>query len=148
MTSRVTGHKPTPSERAIFAAARARIADISPQISELEGSRRSLKQEQELAQGRLDAYAYPVLTLPNEIISEIFVHFLQPYPKRPPIVGLLSPTMLGQICRQWRDITLSTPALWRAVGLFLQRGSRLREQIPLLEKFLKRSGALPLSIKL
>ncbi|KAJ7641164.1 hypothetical protein FB45DRAFT_712335, partial [Roridomyces roridus] len=57
----------------------------------------------------------PVLTLPNEITSEIFVHFLPPYPVCPPMTGLDSPTSLTHICRQWREIALATPKLWRAI---------------------------------
>jgi hypothetical protein len=42
------------------------------------------------------------LTLPNEIVSEIFVHFVPPYPESPAFTGILSPATLSQICRQWR----------------------------------------------
>ncbi|KAJ7906574.1 hypothetical protein B0H13DRAFT_2020452 [Mycena leptocephala] len=62
-------------------------------------------------------HRYPVLTLPNEIISEIFIHFLPVYPLCPPSTGILSPTLLTQICRRWREISLATPALWKAVSL-------------------------------
>ncbi|KAJ7741114.1 hypothetical protein B0H16DRAFT_1378380, partial [Mycena metata] len=65
-----------------------------------------------------DASTYPVLTLPAKLVSEIFIHFLPAYPKRPPIKGVLSPFTLGQICRTWRDIALSMPRLWRAVEMF------------------------------
>ena len=93
-----THTKPTSSERAVPAADRARIADIGAQIYELERFIKSLKEESDLLQGRLDAYAYPVLTIPNEIVSEIFVHFLPIYPKCPPPIGPLSPYLLCQIC--------------------------------------------------
>ncbi|KAJ6560151.1 hypothetical protein B0H19DRAFT_945240, partial [Mycena capillaripes] len=66
-------------------------------------------------QERLNSFKYPVLTLPAEIISEIFVHFLPIYPSCPPLTGFLSPTLLTQICRKWRHIALTTPALWRAI---------------------------------
>ncbi|KAJ7280877.1 hypothetical protein C8J57DRAFT_1711835 [Mycena rebaudengoi] len=58
--------------------------------------------EQQDLQTRLDAYKNPILTLPTEMTSEIFVHFLPPYPERPPAIGLFSPEILGQICRTWR----------------------------------------------
>lgn len=48
---------------------RARIADLEAQILDLET-------QKAVVQERLDAYKYPVSTLPNEIISEIVVHFL------------------------------------------------------------------------
>ncbi|KAJ7111365.1 hypothetical protein C8R44DRAFT_883171 [Mycena epipterygia] len=95
----------------------------------------------------LDAYIYPVLTLPNEIISEIFIHFLPIYPRRPPIIGRLSPVVLGQICGRWRGIALSTPALWRAISL-KPLYSNLGEKLHLLETYLERSGSCLLSIEL
>ncbi|KAJ6601072.1 hypothetical protein DFH09DRAFT_1069755 [Mycena vulgaris] len=97
------------SQRAPRAADRARLADITPQISELERSLRPPETERDLLHGRLAAYAYAVLTLPNEIVSEIFVHFLPPYPMPPLMIGFLSPALLCQIYRKWREIALSTP---------------------------------------
>ncbi|KAJ7086305.1 hypothetical protein C8R43DRAFT_311955 [Mycena crocata] len=64
-----------------------------------------------------DSLVYPVLTLPNEITSQIFIYFLAAYPRCPPFQGLLSPIILTHICHQWREIALSTPALWRAITL-------------------------------
>lgn len=93
-------------------------------------------------QGRLAAYKYPVLTLPNEITSEIFVHFLPLYPNPPPMICPRSPILLGQICKKSREIAFATPKLWRAVRL------SGRSEISLLELFLTRSGSCPLSIKL
>ncbi|KAJ7507100.1 hypothetical protein B0H11DRAFT_190996 [Mycena galericulata] len=144
-------HPPTASERAALAADRARVAGIKAQIAALEHSLRALKEEKISVQDRLDAYTYPVLTLPNEIISEIFVHFLPLYPKRPPIIGLRSPILLGQICRKWREIALSTPALWRRVAVSLRSAARLKrrdQKLILLETFLTRSGSCPLSVSL
>ncbi|KAJ7130392.1 hypothetical protein C8R44DRAFT_65393 [Mycena epipterygia] len=134
------------SERAARAADRVRLAVIKAQISDLESSLRSLRPERDLLQSRLDAYTYPVLTLPNEIVSEIFINFLPVYPKRRPVIGLLSPTLLCQICRKWRDIALSTPSLWRAVTVsFLERVPP-EENLRLLEAFMNHSASCPLSI--
>jgi hypothetical protein len=133
---------------AAFAADRARIAEIDAQILELIRSHKSLKEERNLLQDRLDAYTYPVLTLPNEIVSEIFVHFLPVYPRPPPILGPLSPNLLGQICQEWREIALTTPALWRAISLSLRRSERIQQKLRLLEISLERSGCCPLSISL
>ncbi|KAJ7130371.1 hypothetical protein C8R44DRAFT_872182 [Mycena epipterygia] len=142
-------HKPSTADE--WAADRACIAAIRARIEELEArDSRPLQEEMDSAQGRLDSYTYPVLTLPNEIMSEIFVHFLPVYPKRPPLIGLLSPALLGQICRKWREIALSTPELWRAVTAYFHRRKRRTNAriVHLLENFLERSGCLPLSIKL
>ncbi|KAJ6457799.1 hypothetical protein C8R47DRAFT_169893 [Mycena vitilis] len=156
----------TVTEKNGLAADRARVADIDTHILELDTQILCLRREQNVLhqekivrQDRLDAYVYPVLTLPPEIVSEIFVHFLPVYPIRPPITGLLSPTVLTHICRTWRGIALSTPALWRAVLAHLPRArwgkttldERLRadaKQLRLLIAWLKRSGSCLLSIEL
>ncbi|KAJ7436699.1 hypothetical protein FB451DRAFT_1307044 [Mycena latifolia] len=99
-------------------------------------------------QERLDSYAYPVLTLPNETVSEIFVRFLPVYPLCPPQTGLLSPTVLTHICRKWREIALATPALWRAISIVDDIDSDRTDgrQLHILESWLNRSGCLPLAV--
>ncbi|KAJ6457795.1 hypothetical protein C8R47DRAFT_169746 [Mycena vitilis] len=141
---------PTAS-RAYLAAARARIADIRAQLLQLEETFERLQDEQASLQGELDGYIYPVLTLPNEIISEIFVHFLPVYPVRPRKTGLLSPGLLCQICRAWRQIALSTPTLWRAVRVSPAEeitSTGLEAELRALETWLTRSRSCPLSIKI
>ncbi|KAJ6452464.1 hypothetical protein C8R45DRAFT_1223510 [Mycena sanguinolenta] len=91
--------------------------DIEARILDLERSISTLRTEQARVQERLNSYKYPVLTLPNELTSEIFLHFLPIYPESPPLIGPHSPTSLAQVCRQWREIALKTPELWRAIGL-------------------------------
>ncbi|KAJ7890259.1 hypothetical protein B0H13DRAFT_1719999 [Mycena leptocephala] len=98
-----------------------------------------------------DTRTYPVLTLPPEIVSEIFVNFLPSYPDCPPHFGLFSPLLLCRICQQWRKIAISTPALWRAIPIDIipQDDSKtLSKKLELLETWLKRSGSCPLSLKL
>jgi len=104
-----------------------------------------LRSEKALAQERLDSYKYPVLTLPNEIISEIFVQFLPAYPLCPPSTGLPSPTLLTQICQRWREIALGTPMLWRAISLSFY-DIPFHRQRHILD-FLSRSGCCALSIQ-
>ncbi|KAJ7704589.1 hypothetical protein B0H17DRAFT_13769 [Mycena rosella] len=136
------------ADRARVEGLEARIEATKAQILELQLAFGALQQEKDSVQGRLDAYTYPVLTLPNEIVSEIFVHFLPVYPQRSPLLGPSSPSLLGQICRKWRDITLSNPKLWRAVRLTLNKKRRFKQQLRLLDTFLDRSGSCRLSIGL
>ncbi|KAK7039492.1 F-box domain-containing protein [Favolaschia claudopus] len=87
---------------------------------------------------------YPVLDLPNEITSDVFIHFLPPYPSCPLLSGPCSPIHLTHICRQWRNIALATPQLWwRAISL-----SGIQIPPELLDLWLKRTGSLPLSIRI
>ncbi|KAJ6541439.1 hypothetical protein B0H19DRAFT_1077284 [Mycena capillaripes] len=58
---------------------RARAAALEAQILDLEHALSALRIEKAPVQERLDSYKYPVLTLPNGIVSEIFVHFLLAY---------------------------------------------------------------------
>ncbi|KAJ7470990.1 hypothetical protein FB451DRAFT_1252658 [Mycena latifolia] len=130
------------------AEARARITELDAQISSLLATISALLNERDAFQEQLDSYIYPVLALPNEIVSEIFTHFIPVYPKRPPLVGRLSPSILGQVCRQWREIAVSTPSLWRAICLDLSDHDKHLTQLQLLKTWLERSGVSPLSIDL
>ncbi|KAF7356101.1 F-box domain-containing protein [Mycena venus] len=125
---------------------RIRIADIDAQIRDLERTLAALRVEKWFAQERLDSYKYPVLTLPNEIVSEIFVHFLPPYPACPPRRGILSPTVLTQICGKWREIALATPMLWRAIKMIPDDVISATKQGYTLAMWLSRSLCCPLSI--
>ncbi|KAF8207692.1 hypothetical protein K438DRAFT_1755126 [Mycena galopus ATCC 62051] len=107
----------------------------------------TLRLEQALAQQRLQSYIYPVLTLPPEIVSEIFIHIIPQYPCCPPLTGTLSPTSLTHICRKWRAIALSTPALWRAIQLSLD-SLPVEGQVHISDQWLKRSGSCRFSIQL
>ncbi|KAJ7176295.1 hypothetical protein C8R43DRAFT_975383 [Mycena crocata] len=130
------------------AADRARLAHIKAQILDLERSLVSLHLEKDVVEKRLDSYRYPVLTLPNEITSEIFLQFLPIYPSCPPSTGLLSPTLLTHICRNWREIALATPALWRAIWLVFRDLNSDERNRKLLLPWMAASGSLPLSIRM
>ncbi|KAK7050257.1 F-box domain-containing protein [Favolaschia claudopus] len=133
-----------------LAADRKRIADIDAKLLVNGDGSPELLFEKEVAQKRLDDYKYPVLTLPNEIISEIFELLVPFYPVCPPQAGLSSPTLLSHICSTWRQIAIATPRLWRAIAVSFSRGSKSmasRRQIELAEVWLRRSGCCPLSLE-
>ncbi|KAJ7659341.1 hypothetical protein DFH06DRAFT_1130873 [Mycena polygramma] len=123
------------------AADRARFADIEAEIQKLKQSIRELRSEQDSIRARLESRSYPVLTLPNELVSEIFIHFLPIYPSCPPLTGDLSPYTLLWICSKWREIALSTPALWRAMSLDYMDDDEAQVQM------VQASGSYPLSIE-
>ncbi|KAJ7841423.1 hypothetical protein B0H13DRAFT_116925 [Mycena leptocephala] len=126
---------------------RTRLAEIEAQIRDLELSLAELPAEKTLVQERLRSSTYPVLTLPNEIVSEIFIHFLPLRPLCPPLTGLLSPTTLMQICLQWREVTQATPELWRAIP-FANNRIPLEAQLHICDIWLSRSRGYPLSIRI
>ncbi|KAJ7834300.1 hypothetical protein B0H13DRAFT_223460 [Mycena leptocephala] len=128
----------------------ARVADLEAQIlhPSPERSISALRKEKILAQERLDSYKYPVLELPNEIVSDIFMHFLPTYPSCPPLIGLRSPTVLTHVCRRWREIALSTPALWSAIRASYFERIPLKQKAHIFDLWLKRSRFCPLSLRL
>ncbi|KAJ7062823.1 hypothetical protein C8F01DRAFT_1135353 [Mycena amicta] len=121
---------------------RLRLAQIDAQI-------RSLQVERAKIQALLHAYRYPVLSLPNEIMSEAFVHTLPPYPEAPPLFGLAdeSPRNLLSICSKWKDIALSTPELWRAIKVTEAdvHLTKFQRSLKAVNKWLSLSGSLPIS---
>ncbi|KAJ7217002.1 hypothetical protein GGX14DRAFT_358406 [Mycena pura] len=116
-------------------ADRERIAELDAEILKLERFLRALLFERATIWERLDTF--PVLALPNEITSEIFLNFIPAYPGWPPI-------QLMRVCRQWRDIALNTPQLWRAIEIHIDDERCIRAA----NTWLVRSGSCPLSIKM
>ncbi|KAF8152757.1 hypothetical protein K438DRAFT_2079109 [Mycena galopus ATCC 62051] len=95
-------------------ATRTLRINIDARVLELQCSISALLAEKTLVQDRLNDYTYPVLTLPNEMVAEIFIRFVQSHP---PFIGLSSPTSLTHVCRKWREVALVTPALWSVICL-------------------------------
>ncbi|KAJ7173556.1 hypothetical protein C8R46DRAFT_946230 [Mycena filopes] len=132
----------------LLEADRQRIVEMDAQISELEAALSDLRGRKAIVQERLESYTYPVLTLPPEIVSEIFTHFLPTYPDCPHPDGRDSPTRLTQICRAWREISLGTPSLWRAVCLWPRYNlppARLAREF---ETWTRRSRRYPMAVDL
>ncbi|KAJ7219005.1 hypothetical protein B0H12DRAFT_1329255 [Mycena haematopus] len=130
-------------------ADRACLLDLKARIVDLERSRTVLRSEQVLVQERLDAYKYPVWTLPNELTSQIFIHSLPVYPDLPPLIGIIPPTSLTHICRHWREVALATPQLWRAIK-FVDSSFTVRNEalLHICNAWIARSRSCPLSIEI
>ncbi|KAJ6483925.1 hypothetical protein C8R45DRAFT_999744 [Mycena sanguinolenta] len=131
--------------RDFMEADRALISDLDIKLMDLERSISALRATRALVQQRLDAFKYPILTLPNEITSEIFIRFLPVYPAVSPLNGFASPTSLTHVCRKWREVALATPALWRAIR-FNNHRIPYEELLSICSTWIKRSGSCPLSI--
>ncbi|KAG6831850.1 hypothetical protein H0H87_003649 [Tephrocybe sp. NHM501043] len=97
----------------------------------------------------------PIYRLPYEILLEIFSTELQDrysgdrlfqrrLPRRSLTLGKkLDPILLGQVCKQWRDTTLSSPLLWSSLSVLCNLKPQTAE---LLAIWLERSGEQPLTI--
>ncbi|KAJ7257086.1 hypothetical protein C8J57DRAFT_1235361 [Mycena rebaudengoi] len=129
---------------------RAHISELDTRILTLEDSLAAAHRERESLQSQLDDYKYPILSLPVDITLEIFIHFLPSYPLRSPLTGSLSPEILGQVCREWREVALGTPRLWRAIEIELRLDFDLLvdAQLSILDTWLARSKNCPLSVSI
>ncbi|KAJ6589496.1 hypothetical protein B0H19DRAFT_238326 [Mycena capillaripes] len=65
----------------------------------------------------VDSAISPILTLPPEIIIEIFIQCLRISTQFPSSEH--APLLLLQICASWRVLALSTPALWKRLDIEL-----------------------------
>ncbi|KAF7317820.1 F-box domain-containing protein [Mycena kentingensis (nom. inval.)] len=125
---------------------RTRLATLDSLLADLRAERQQIRD-------RLDAIVYPVLTIPNEIISEIFLQYIPTgiYPGRCLLRGdHSSPMTLAQVCRRWRAISHGTPTLWRALDLqdfnIPRRAASVGAQLSATRSWLQRAAALPLSL--
>ncbi|KAJ7238193.1 hypothetical protein C8J57DRAFT_962028, partial [Mycena rebaudengoi] len=128
-------------------------SEIHNQISELDAhglkaSPAAARRERENSQSLLHDHKYPILTLPIEITSEIFIAYLPVYPEFPSITGLSSPTLLAQVCRHWRAVALDTPSLWRAIKVDIRYRPSLDARLIVLKTWLSRSKNCSLSLSL
>ncbi|KAJ7462161.1 hypothetical protein FB451DRAFT_1043997, partial [Mycena latifolia] len=96
------------------------VAETTKSIDRYESALTKLLARRAKAQLELDSIVYPVLTLPPEITSEIFLYCLptshmdlernSPNPNEAPI-------LLSHVCRTWKEIAIGTPALWTTIDL-------------------------------
>ncbi|KAF8190002.1 hypothetical protein K438DRAFT_1832465 [Mycena galopus ATCC 62051] len=91
---------------------------------------------------------YPILTLPVEITTEIFLHYVG---EQHDICRRdAGPLVLASVCTSWREICLSTSLLWAslrvAMGDSANRAWNDKTRFPLLKLWLSRAGNRPLDL--
>ncbi|KAF8146490.1 hypothetical protein K438DRAFT_1944552 [Mycena galopus ATCC 62051] len=126
---------------------RDRLVQIEAQITLLTAERKTIQQ-------KIQSITYPVLSLPFEVISDIFIQCLPDLQHADPIFKfspqkLPIPLLLSQICKAWKDVVLDTPKLWAIFRICVEfwptdhgLGSRR------LAKWVERAGSSPLSFVL
>jgi hypothetical protein len=131
------------------------ITDLCQQLADLEtettGVLHQLEQQKNSLKQHINAHRSPLLRLPPEITSEIFMSYLayHGYTVTYELDGhfdLLitkTPLLFGRICSAWRKLAWSTPRLWCSLLLDLERH---KIDPVLVEQWIKRSCGLPLSI--
>ncbi|KAG1738479.1 hypothetical protein EDB19DRAFT_1713706 [Suillus lakei] len=87
----------------------------------------------------------PILCLPTEILSQIFLYCLPDDEYLLPSTRL-APVQLSGVCRRWRDIAVDMPSLWCRVRLDL--GNYDWRRALCYDSFLKRSRGRALSLAL
>ncbi|KAJ7768336.1 hypothetical protein B0H16DRAFT_1519474 [Mycena metata] len=127
-------------------AATALISQYESAISHYTSLVNKAREERQSVQVELDAIVYPVLTLPVEITAEIFLHCLTTScaVDLNPWNTTRIPLLLTRICRLWREIAISTPALWANVKLKIADDARGAE---IINTWSARAGGLLQSIK-
>ncbi|KAJ7919675.1 hypothetical protein B0H13DRAFT_233296 [Mycena leptocephala] len=127
---------------------RIRASNLDLELAVAQAVVNRLLSDRGAVQEELDAITYPVLTLPPEIISQIFSWTLAPGGPKADLTPLEGPLRLGQICRLWRQIALSMPALWNIFHLEIDDESNDFKECYIfrVETFLSRAASLPLSI--
>ncbi|KAK7434050.1 hypothetical protein VKT23_020376 [Stygiomarasmius scandens] len=123
------------------------------EIAHLETCLANLRQEHD----KVDAH--PRLPsafrlIPPEILAEIFVRCL-PKDRNPKYSLSEPPLSLGLVCRDWREVCLSTPRLWSSIHVPFPRSGgmtamrkTIEGKILGVETWLNRSGSLPLSFSI
>lgn len=116
-----------------------RLPQIDAEIARLRTRIDILLLEKASVRRQLDSITYPVLSLPREVTSEIFLRCL---PVSPDPYSSLAPMLLTQVCHEWSVIALSTPRLWKSLDVYHSTGF-----IELVKTWFSRSGSLSLTLR-
>ncbi|KAJ7094411.1 hypothetical protein C8R44DRAFT_890436 [Mycena epipterygia] len=128
------------------AALRTEVSDLALAISRHKLVLNDMENQLNNLRLQLDSIIYPILTIPPEITTEIFVHCL-PASRRLDVVNPEeAPLLLTHVCRDWREIAISTPALWTT--LYIEADDRQAHFSAIVKMWLTRTGQCPLSVRI
>ncbi|KAF5356617.1 hypothetical protein D9758_008205 [Tetrapyrgos nigripes] len=150
-------HNDVPLIKDLLSTSLETLCRLNSEIQQLQTTLQKLEQERDSVQHYVDAHKAllsPVRALPVEIISEIFAHCL-PGDRNPICSHAEAPLLLGRVCKDWRDVSLSSPCLWASIHIVIPMSGNPSVLHPLIdartqgiESWLTRSGSLPLSISI
>ncbi|KAJ7028135.1 hypothetical protein C8F04DRAFT_1120600 [Mycena alexandri] len=134
-----------------------RFDDLRRELAQVEAALESVEPDADasplverkaVAKLQLDSVVYPVLTLPGEITSEIFLKCGEPEYLAGVPSARAAPLLLLRICRAWTSIALSTPALWThmSTGTGYRNGDTLEPKGQGIDRWLGRASALPIDL--
>ncbi|KAJ7780205.1 hypothetical protein DFH07DRAFT_466440 [Mycena maculata] len=137
---------------------RRRLVELDAAIIDRKSALAELERDRATVESQLYATStFPVLTLPVEVVVEIFTMCLptieelrEDERKISERLESTAPTVFLGVCRTWRHIALSTPALWTTLSLgFDNIGDTVAAETKIegfVEWWLNRAGLGPLSI--
>ncbi|KAJ7054550.1 hypothetical protein C8F01DRAFT_1322809 [Mycena amicta] len=128
---------------------RSRLQSIDTDIRTHEQALHALYLVRTQVQEQIEALRYPVVTLPFEITSKIFIDCL---PDDAPAYPVLddAPLVFTRVCTNWRDVALNTSALWTHLRLELDSddnpGYIDEKWVAMMHTWIKRAGSQPLTL--
>lgn len=114
---------------------------LDSEIAQVQTVLDGLRTKRAAIQQFADAHAVQIRRVPVEILANIFMLCLPTHPGSDP---KQAPLLLGQVCRSWRKISLSTPLLWSRIRI--GKVGNEGERSGALRMWLERSGDCPLSL--
>ncbi|KAJ7364912.1 hypothetical protein DFH08DRAFT_840291 [Mycena albidolilacea] len=152
-----TNYIPSDSEiveiRTLLAYPADELARVEARIEELEIALSQLKELRASLKTPIDAHRAlisPWRHIPQDVLLAIFSSCL-PSEHNALIDPAEAPLLLGRICRNWRDVTYSTPVLWSSIHIpclhYLRAPPNMISGLErTVEAWLERSSACPLSV--
>ncbi|KAJ7649055.1 hypothetical protein DFH06DRAFT_1208884 [Mycena polygramma] len=120
---------------------RSRIDELTTSINAQKHILRALETQRSNARSKLNSIRDPMARLPVEISAEIFLHCVPTDPLEPDPAA--APIVLLNVSHLWRDIAVSTPALWSHIRTTARPLSS--EFVEFCRIWIGRARSLPLS---
>ncbi|KAJ7022045.1 hypothetical protein C8F04DRAFT_1273041 [Mycena alexandri] len=94
---------------------RNELADLEVSILRQQILLEKMEKRRTAVQAELDAFIFPILSLPLEITGDIFLHYRREVYNWPKDLLLIL-----TVCQAWRTVALSIPTLWTALDILLR----------------------------
>ncbi|KAJ7086281.1 hypothetical protein C8R44DRAFT_752683 [Mycena epipterygia] len=125
---------------------RERLAHLDRQLAQIKAYLVKVEAERQAVQNDLNTIVYPVLAIPNELTAKIFIYCLPDHRRVRPLASA-APLLLAQVCRQWRDVALSTGDLWASAAFSFEKGTHTDSNMDrILAAWFPRAAGRPLSL--
>lgn len=124
----------------------AELTQVEAEVAKVSATLNALILKSHALKARANEIYSPFIRLlPPEIISVIFQSLIPPFADSESDTA--APLRLGSVCSFWRTIAWANPSLWSSLSIRFNDPT-INTQIILLRQWLRRSGDLPLSIRL